>query len=202
MTTIIQINRFLIIIIFAVISTSFSKQFCYGQRNQDNKIIYNKDESFLNLPDGVIKSEIAFFNLKSSDSSGYTAKIKVNKIAHKSCTDSTAFFSKGNIYIKEILVGISSENIDQKSRIKTIYYGKYKYGFVLPDSIVNDIYDPVFCHEYSKRNKPIKSDCKVYQSEDKRRVYIYMLNGKGEERYEVIWIIQDDQYYSRVIDVI
>jgi hypothetical protein len=174
----------------------------FGQENDDNRAIYKEDESFLKLPDGEIKREIASFSIKASNKLKNFQKAKVNEIPLKKCSDSFAFFEKGNIYASEIIVSIEIENTSSKSKIAYIQYLHYKYGFDLPDSVIKDIYDPIFCHSYTKSNKPIASDCKVFRSEDERRVYIYMLNGQGDRRYEVTWVIQDDRYYGRVIDVV
>jgi len=172
-----------------------------GQENIDYNLIYKESESFFNLPEGVIKNEIACINFKSSYGLKKHSKISLNEIPVLKCTDSTAYFENGNIISSEITVSIKSKNIDQKSILKGVFYNRYKYCFWLPDSAVNDILNPRFCHKFSKRNKPIINDCKVYQSEDRKRIYIYMLNGDSENSYEVIWIIQDDEYVGRVIAV-
>ncbi|MCK4679306.1 MAG: hypothetical protein KAT48_14325 [Bacteroidales bacterium] len=202
MTAVFKKRRTLISTLFAITIILLTEQVSFGQENDDNQATYKGNESFLKLPDGVVKREIAFFNIKASTSPESFPKIKVNEIFLKKCTDSFAFFEKGNIYASEIIVSIQSENIAIISRIKEVFYIHYKYGFFLPDSAINDIYDPIFCHNYTKRNKPIASDCKVFQSEDERRIYIYMLNGHGEGSYEVTWVIQDNKYYTRVIDPI
>ncbi|WP_315823560.1 hypothetical protein [Paraflavitalea speifideaquila] len=44
--------------------------------------------------------------------------------------------------------------------------------------------------QFTAKNKPVAVDCKAFRSADKQRVYIYMVNGEGRDRYEVTWVIQ------------
>lgn len=169
---------------------------------QENQTVHEGDESFLKLHDGVIKNEIAFFSIKASNSQESLPKVRLNEIPLKKCSDNYTFFEKGNLFASEIIVSIESENIAQITQIKEVFFTHYKYGFSLPDSAINNLHNPVFCTKNTIRGKPIASNCKVYQSEDERRIYIYMLNGQGQHRYEVTWVIQDDKYYTRVIDTI
>ncbi len=60
-----------------------------------------------------------------------------------------------------------------------------------------DLYEPRFCGSV---NGEIKCNCAAYISNDKRRIYIYMLNSNGKGGYEVTWVLQDKQYLRRVID--
>lgn len=69
---------------------------------------------------------------------------------------------------------------------------------VLPQAAFTDLYEPRFFYTDSKGKS--KSYCNVYRSADKRKYYIYMLNGTGKGRYEVTWVIQDKQYLRRVVD--
>lgn len=64
----------------------------------------------------------------------------------------------------------------------------------IPESEVDGLYNPnfgcnrVFCYNF------------VYQSKDKKRIYIRMDNSDGAGFYQVIWIIQEGKYLTRVID--
>jgi len=174
----------------------------FGQESEDNQTSNTRIEGFSKQPDGVIKNEIASFSIKALDSQERLPEVRLNVIPLKKCSNSFAFFEKGNIYASEIIVSIESGNIAHTTQIKEVFFTHYKYGFSLPDSAINDLYDPIFCTEYTKRGKPIASNCKVYQSKDEKRIYIYMLNGQGEHRYEVTWVIQDDKYCTRVIDTV
>lgn len=184
----------------AIVITILRGEVSFGQENYNNPMTFKENESFLTLPEGVIKNEIASFSIKALNSKESLSKVNLNEVPLRRCSDSTAFFEKGNIYASEIIVSIASENIAQKAQIKKVFFIHYKYGFSLPDSAINDIYDPNICAEYTKKNKPIASNCKVYQSVDRKRIYIYMLNGQVDRCYEVTWVIKDDEYYTRVID--
>jgi len=182
-------------VLFTII---LSAQFCTGQRN----MILSDQEGFMKLTDDVIKSEIASFSLKGSSlvKMDSVSRIKLEEVPAKKCSDKFIVFEKGNLYNSEIIVSIEVEN-DSLITVVRLLSGRYGQYF-LPDSAIAGISAPDFCTKSTKRGKPIKSNCKVYRSEDKRRVYIYMRNGKGADRYEVTWIIQDEKYYARVIDPI
>jgi hypothetical protein len=69
---------------------------------------------------------------------------------------------------------------------------------IVPPAAYADLYEP---HLYFNDAKgSTKSYCNVYVSPDHRKVYIYMLNGDGNGRYEVTWVIQDKHYLRRVVD--
>ncbi len=69
---------------------------------------------------------------------------------------------------------------------------------VVPAAAFIDLYEPKLFYTDAKGNK--KTFCNVYRSLDKRKYYIYMVNGDGTGRYEVTWVIQDKKYLRRVID--
>ncbi|MBS1744582.1 MAG: hypothetical protein JST21_00285 [Bacteroidetes bacterium] len=69
---------------------------------------------------------------------------------------------------------------------------------VVPLSAFADLYEPKFYFTDANGNK--KTYCNVYRSADKRKYYIYMLNGEGNGRYEVTWVIEDKHYLRRVVD--
>ena len=174
-------------------------QTCIGQNRAVN------EKSFIRLHDEIVKKEIALFTIQGSSTvkADSLCKIKLQKIPLKKCSDEFAFFEKGNIYDNEIMIDIASEKQNSETKIKEIrlLYGRYEL-LILPDSAITGIYDLKFCEKYTKKGRPVESNCKAFRSEDKRRVYIYMINGRGENRYEVTWVIQDSKYYTRVIDPI
>ena len=69
---------------------------------------------------------------------------------------------------------------------------------VLPQVAFVDLYEPHLYYTDAKGSK--KTFCNVYRSADKRKYYIYMVNGDGAGRYEVTWVIQDKKYLRRVVD--
>ena len=69
---------------------------------------------------------------------------------------------------------------------------------VVPAAAFIDLYEPKLFYTDAKGSK--KTFCNVYRSLDKRKYYIYMVNGDGAGRYEVTWVIQDKRYLRRVVD--
>ena len=69
---------------------------------------------------------------------------------------------------------------------------------IVPAAAFVDLYEPHFFYTDAKGGT--KTYCNVYRSADKRKYYIYMLNGEGAGRYEVTWVIQDKKYLRRVVD--
>ncbi len=98
--------------------------------------------------------------------------------------------------------------IDNKS-----YYGRFtevpkhniasvkvmidKDSVLIPPTAYFDLYNPAFT--YTDGDK-LKTFAGVYQSADKRKVYIYMLNRDELGSYEVTWVIQDKKYLRRIVD--
>jgi hypothetical protein len=69
---------------------------------------------------------------------------------------------------------------------------------VVPQAAFVDLYEPHLY--YTDPKGKTKTYCNVYMSADRRKYYIYMLNGNGTGRYEVTWVIQDKHYLRRVVD--
>ncbi|WP_153798639.1 hypothetical protein [Foetidibacter luteolus] len=192
----------------------FFVQICYSQTS----------ESYANLPEGTIKREIALF----AKSGGKTKQVdsvdtKLTEIKLRRCADDFAFFESGNIVALDKLVSIRSKKITftnskvsankrwgmgdhlPVTEVAEVRYIHYKYQLILPDSAIAGLFNPKFCINTKKNNKAGKttiSNCRVYQSKDKKRVYIYMLNGENPKQYEVTWVIENSQYCQRIIDEI
>lgn len=184
---------------------------CYGQKN----------ESYSALPESIVKREIAFFVKAASgmliDSSLLLTEIKLSR-----CSNDFVIFESGNLIALDKLISIYSKPVNLNSitltdkgklwgisedlpttQISEVRFLHYKYQLLLADSAISGLYNPKFCINPKKNNKigeATSTNCKAYQSKDKRRVYIYMLNGEGAEQYEVTWIINESNYYGRVID--
>lgn len=69
---------------------------------------------------------------------------------------------------------------------------------IVPQTAFFDLYEPKLFYTDAKGKQ--KTFCNVYRSPDKRKYYIYMVNGEGTGRYEVTWVIQDKKYLRRVVD--
>lgn len=98
--------------------------------------------------------------------------------------DNHAFFGTENKVPKHTITSVTA-----------IIYGD---TVVVPPAAFIDLYEPKFYFADAKGSK--KTYCNVYRSLDKRKYYIYMVNGEGTGRYEVTWVIQDKKYLRRVVD--
>lgn len=199
-------SRLIIIAIFPIFV-----QFCYSQTS----------EGYAGLPEGIIKNELALF-VKSSGSMAQIGEInnKLIEIKLKRCSHDFAYFESGDIIALDKLVSIQSRtlttgnkitgdkawgtgDIPPATEVSEVRYIHYKFQLILSDSAIAGLFNPKFCINPKKNNKTGKTvicNCKVFQSQDRRRVYIYMLNGEGLQQYEVTWIIKDGKYYGRIVD--
>jgi hypothetical protein len=94
-------------------------------------------------------------------------------------------------------------------QIDTLFVVLHSHFLVkIPASALVGIYEPNFIsYRRPKRKKkaakiPVPSHYKILQSADRRRIYIYMVNGTNAGKYEVTWAIVDGKYYTRVVDPI
>jgi hypothetical protein len=85
---------------------------------------------------------------------------------------------------------------DMAIRSVTLIEGKDTIA--LPAAAFSDLYEPLFMYRDGGVSKTHDG---VYQSADKKTVYIYMLNKEGNNYYEVTWVIRDKAYLRRVVDV-
>jgi hypothetical protein len=191
---------------------------CFAQ-SEDIPTYHNKRESLSKMTEKDIRADIATFTLAGVDES-VGKQTTLSSIPVIDYSNDFIQFSKDNLQVK-----IISGKFDQ-SKHKIQFYDNYVaridnkafYGIdgVMPkktiESIVaifardtinipavafSDLYDPLFC---GANNGEIKCKCAAYISNDKRRIYIYMLNSSGKGGYEVTWVLQDKQYLRRVID--
>jgi hypothetical protein len=68
----------------------------------------------------------------------------------------------------------------------------------VPAAAFSDLYEPLFMYRDGGASKTHDG---VYESADKKTVYVYMLNKEGSNYYEVTWVIRDKTYLRRVVDV-
>ena len=189
------------------------------------------NDSFENIKDSVIKKEIAFFtttgSFKTAKGDSFP-KTKVDEIPLVKCTDSSAYFEKGNLKAIDIIVSIYSEKFDTTGHKFTYvnvpnpflalidnkpFWGtdggipkeKIKKVEFVHNKYVLFLPDSALAGLYEPNFCNILSGkqtpfCKVFRSVDNRRVYIYMSNSDGAGGYEVTWVIQDSKYLMRVVD--
>lgn len=159
-------------------------------------------ESLSQLHDTLMKKEISSFALagKNLGSLQNTAAVNLTAIPLSRCNDKFVVFEKGNLKYLDLLVSIDADHSGTVSKVKEVRLIFIKVLVTLPDSALAAITDPQFCTGFTKKNKPGSSTCKVFRSADRKRVYVYMLNGSGENRYEVTWVVESGKYFTRVLD--
>lgn len=130
------------------------------------------------------------------------SKVNLQEVKLSRCGADFVSFESGDWIALDKLVTITSSESDP-GKVAEVRYLHYKFQIILPDSAIAGIINPRFCINPKanyKIGKATRSDCRVFQSPDKKRVYIYMLNGTGPEQYEVTWVINENKYYGRIID--
>jgi len=187
----------------------------------------NQTKKFSTINNSEIKKEVscftisgAIFNKIENISNDLLIEILLSK-----CNDTIFIFEKvNNIYFDkliDIFVSDLNENdsclftnkinkkldtstVFPKKKIKAIYvlHGKIKIN--IPEDSYNDIFEPTPCvfsleKKYFSKKK-YQSNCKVFQTNDSKRMYIYMINGSEKNKYEVTWIIENNKYLMRIID--
>jgi hypothetical protein len=192
---------------------------CFAQ-DEDIPTYHNKWESFSKLREQDLRSDLATFTLGGLDES--MGKQPIANIPVSNYGDNYIEFLQDNIHVK-----ITSAKFDQ-TKHKFQYYDQYVvridnkpfYGVdgqmpgkkiesiavaigndsvQIPSTAFADLYEPRFCGPDAGTGK-IVCNTRLYVSNDKRKIYIYMLNSSGKGGYEVTWVIEDKKYLRRVID--
>jgi len=183
-------------------------------------------ESLLKLKDGTIRREIASFSIMSiADELQTLPTIKVNEIPITGVNDTTAIFRKDGLLIKIFITGFDTirhrltYNNSQlhflilidgkpfygtgcevpKTKIKSVIFQNGQQSFRFTANAISGLYEPKFFHTNTITNQ-VEMSCKVFQSIDKRRHYIYMENSDGAGFYVLTWLIQDNEYTTRFVD--
>jgi hypothetical protein len=205
-------------IIICVLLVTFCSA-CFAQ-DDDIPTYHNKWESFAKMKEQDLRADLATFTLGGLDES--MGKQQLAYIPVSDYGDNFVEFLQDNIHIK-----ITSAMFD-KAKHKLQYYDRYVvridnkpfYGVdgqmprrkiesiaiaigndsvQIPPAAFFDLYEPRFCSPDASTGK-IACNTRVFISNDKRKIYIYMLNSSGRGGYEVTWIIEDKKYLRRVID--
>jgi hypothetical protein len=160
-------------------------------------------ENYINVTNDTIKKELGVFCNKAAlltEHDDAVNNLKLIEIPPTKCSDSFILFDKGNFIASELFIELNLSGMEPNRKLKSIGVIFYKYLLNIPDSAFADITNPVLCTQFTKKGKPLVCDCKVFESVDKRRVYIHLVNGEGSHKYEVTWIIKNWKYYGRVVD--
>ncbi len=201
---------------FVFIAFLFS--FSIAKAQDDIHDLRSKRDNFKKVMEKDVRSDASTFTMSGIDESVGKPTLLSIPVTN---------YTKNNIHFEGsgISVTITAGNFDpskhklfysDKYLIKIdnkAYYGRYtevpkhnvasvqvmidKDSVAIPTTAYFDLYNPAFT--YLDRDK-LKTFAGVYQSADKRRVYIYMLNRDELGSYEVTWVIQDKKYVRRIVD--
>lgn len=191
---------------------------CFAQ--YDNPDYRSKRDNFLKITDKDIRNDIATFSMAGIDES--VGKNKLQSIPVTSYTTNSMAFSGNNIEVKIIAAPFDPSKhkmgyyekflakIDNKA-----YYGDYgnvPKTFIqsvtvvidhdtvpIPATAYADLYNPDFVYTDASTGE-VKSHNNVLLSNDKHKLYIYLLSADNNGGYEVTWVIHDKQYLRRVVD--
>lgn len=190
---------------------------------QDDLVIpdlHGDKESFAKLTDNTLRNELATFIITGTESMKTVPKL--NKIPVKETGNFHMIFQKDSVkviirtgtfnkskhkleYIGTYLTKIDSRSFwgtDGEVPVNSIQSVRAIIGrdtINIPRLAVNDAYNPNLCGADANSQQ---TDCMtgVYLSNDKKRLYITMLNSDGAGGYEITWIIQNRKYLRRVVD--
>ena len=178
-----------------------------------------KSENFSRIIDKNIRSDLASFSIGGIEES--LGKKPLKKLPVKKFGNNYITYDSNNILV------IVKAGVFNPSKHKLAFENKYlvkidnkpyfgNYGKVpsttiegltiviggdsieIPSSAISNLYNP--CFTYRDGTGIIRSQDGVYLSDDKHRVYVYMLNKDDSGSYEVTWIVQDKKYLRKVID--
>ncbi len=193
---------------------------CFGALAQspDMPDYRTKRENFSKITDKNIQNDLAVFTMSAIDMS--VGKLPLKGLPVTDFGENFIQFDSDNI---KVIIRAGEFEPDKH---KLQYNGKYlvridnkpyygSYGAVpertiasvtllvhgdtipIPPAAIADLYEPSFTYLQNGKRKSYNG---VYFSNDKRNIYIYMLNNDGVGGYEVTWVIQDKKYLRRVVD--
>ncbi|MES2556136.1 MAG: hypothetical protein V4604_08305 [Bacteroidota bacterium] len=95
-----------------------------------------------------------------------------------------------------------------KRKVSDVFFVLHSHYLVdFPPAAFTGIYEPWLCDwEYIPSGKNVHreplatANLRLLKSEKSNHMYLYMLNGEGENRYEVTWIVENGGYLTRVVD--
>ena len=187
-----------------LLTTLLLEHFCLGQTvSPDLKV---DSISFESLSDSLIKCEIASFTFKGASLKKTTSvhSVELTEIPVRNCTDKEAelwwstITSSVSTFIHFYFKGeISNKTLDS---ISVVTHSHFLVKF--PENAFQGLIQANSCNfsGNGKKDKFFSPYFKAFYSEDKKRLYIYMLGGTDSNKYEVTWVIINDKYYTRLID--
>jgi hypothetical protein len=184
MTTISRLTTVVTILLFWQLS--------FGQTVPSD--MKNDNEHFSELPDSIMKNEVALFNVKGASIKKIGSNNQLVEIPIDNCTDTAIHLNKGSTYIG---VFFKDRSLDS---IFLVTHSHYWIRF--PKHAFKGIYTTHLCNFNGgrKQDKFFFPYFKAFYTKDNRRLYIYMQGGTDTNKYEVTWVIVNGRYYTRIID--
>ncbi|RYG05859.1 MAG: hypothetical protein EOO02_02445 [Chitinophagaceae bacterium] len=179
----------------------------------------NKKDNFSKVREKDIRADLASFAIAGVEER--IGKKPLKDIPARSFTGNNLVFQEGDTKI----IVTATEFEPSKHRLDSVekylvkidkkpYFGNYgsvpKYAIssvtlifgkdsvAVPQTALFDLYSPTFAHRNDQGST--KTFNAVYLSEDKRTIYVYMMNKENQGNYEVTWVFRDKQYLRRVVD--
>jgi len=89
-------------------------------------------------------------------------------------------------------------------KVDSIFFVTHSHFWVkFPKDAYKGIVAPASCNfSGGKKQRFYSDDYKAFYSNDKKRLYIYLLGGTAADKYEVTWVVVNDKYWGRVMDVV
>ena len=179
--------------------------FCFVTLLTSGQTSTTISESLVNVSDSLLKNEIASFTKKGNSLQLKDSLIKTGLIEIPICNCSdkavhlwwSTFFSSVSTFIHIYL----KEETSAK-KLDSIFLVTHSHFWVkFPKDAYKGIFTSAPCSfSGGKRDKLFSDYYKAFYSQDKRRLYIYMLGGTDINKYEVTWVIINDKYFTRVFD--
>ncbi len=174
--------------------------FTYGQSHT------TISESLNTLSDSLLKTEIASFTVKGSAVKQADNSIKTTliEIPVRNCAENkvdlyrSTFTSSVSTFIHLYFKG----DVPDKT-LDSIFLVTHAHLWVrIPENAYKGLPQSHICNFIGggKKAEFYSPNYKAFYSQDKRRLYIYMLAETTSSKYEVTWVIINDQYFTRVLD--
>lgn len=160
-------------------------------------------ESLSNISDSAIKKEISSFSKKGKLLTNDTLHTKLVEIPISNCSErsvhwaASAFFSSISTFIHIYFLQESSVK-----KIDSIFLVTHSHFWVkVPKEAYKGLTTSASCNfTGGKKEKFFSDNYKAFYSNDKKRLYIYLLGGTDAKKYEVTWVVVNDKYWGRVMD--
>lgn len=187
-----------------ILAIFFLEYHCFGQTSSSGLKLDSL--SLTELSDSLIKSEVAAFTLKGATlkETDQLSRAALTEMPVHNCSDKevylslSTFTSSVSTFIHFYFVGdVPDKKLDS---IFVVTHSHYRVEF--PKGAFQGLLQNNSCSftANGKKENFYSPYYRAFYSQDKKRLYIYMLGGADQNKYEVTWIIINDKFYARVID--